>query len=715
MHLGIKLAWLCAAVLSSNGAFACSCTGIDHAGFVHTAAKRLPSNARGALFLPPAGDFAFLAKPAPETFIYSGDRVALSPKSFKITSSEGTASIPVVLSYPHLPRAAEDARTFKFVRKSDEHRAGKMGPHDVARLLKVGVLVDITDAERRAARLVRVGPAGGFKPGVRYRIAYLGKVGNWRFPAEVEHVIDSVPLTPTASAYPLVIDGPPISKLLPLISGSGSCSSNQPALVQRFHYVLPAAQTAYADAFVFASEARPADNQQGAYTRLRYLPSLCPSEPFASTAFPGGNDIVHAPCNSRPVPVEVRGWAGMLEVEDRLRPAGAIRVDLAKAAGGSCTGIGMLKDALAGGDPAHIKEATCALGQESARFSGASGESLAGFPTDALFTRFASSDVQLQQCARKAAVRLFTATQVLGGANLPRYAALIESDLRSSDPRRVAMAAEGLTELKMNFSHTRSVTPAGMAPEALLAAILDAVVHALITNRTPETEGLVTMLAPVRQQAMRHVPVLLDVAATQGAGAGNAMLALEQLMPDDARLHKLLVDNAKRPKQRERAALVYSRVAGKAHPEVATALLTDAARAGSWDAIEALAAYRRSARDAAPVLVALLRSPPDKEMRDAILRTLISVSDGDAGALRVVGEALNARAGEYADYSFAPLATLGVDGRALLPAFEVRMRRPLSPGMKNILVQSIATMGLSAAQREDWLARLGKVPLEQDR
>jgi hypothetical protein len=714
---GTGLALVFAGMAWTNGASACLCMGIDHAGFVHVAAKRLPSNAIGALFLPPAGSFEYLGRASDNRYIYTGEMEKLSPSSFRITSSEAAASVPATLSYPDLPRGATDtARYFKFVRKQDEGRANKLNSADIARLLKSGVLVDITKATHKAMRLVRVGPVGGFKPGVRYQISYVGKVGRWRFPARVEHAIDSTPLATTEFKYGLAIDGPPVARLLPLTTTSGSCSSNQAALVQNFHYVLPAGHAAYPDAIIFSSESRPVAADAAKFARTVYFPSLCPSEPYASTAFAGGKDIVHAECKSRPGPVTVRGWTGMLEVEDRLHPTSTIRVDLGQAAGGPCTGFGMLKSALDSGDAARIKETACSLDREEGFANAPFPQSLAGFSTDALLAQFSAKDVQLQKCARKAAIRLFNETQLLGGAALARYAAGIADDLRSSDARRVAMAAEGLVELQRNIRRTRAGPPVGGSADALLAAVLDAVVDALIANRAPETEEMVTLLAQVKTLAMRHVPALLKVAASDATGAGNAMLALEQLIPDDPRLHRLMVANARRPLLREKAALAYSRVAGKAQPDVAIAMLTDAARFGSWHVIDALTPYGRRARSATPVLVQLMRAPQHEDLRGAVLDALISVSDGDPLALRTVGDALNAAPGDgLSDYSFAGLATIGEDGRALLPAFEARMRKPLSPQLKTILVQSIATMRLPAAQRDDLLARLNKAPLAPEK
>lgn len=708
---------LSAGALGAGQASACSCMGVDNAGFVHSNAKRLPSNAKGALFLRPRGTFRYLGQHSLDAVIIAGELERLSPSSFRITSDQHGGSVPAVLSYPDSTRGddtPDPIRYLRFVRPDDERRAGTLNHEKIADLLKTGQLNDVTHATREAMRLVRVGPVGGFKPGAAYKIAYVGKADRWRFPALVEHAIDTTPLDTKAAIYRLEADGPPVAMLLPLQTSSGSCSSSQAALVQNFRYVFPAAHGAYEAAMIFASESKPLTAPAGQvdqYQPMVYKPSLCPDEPFMSTAFAAGRDIVHAQCATRPGPVTVRGWAGMLEVEDRLHPTDTLRVDLSQAAGGSCTGFGLLASALASGDPARIKQTACALEEEHSIANVAFAEPLAGFPTRALFDQFAVRDPELQTCARNAAIRLFNETSLLGGKNLAAYAALVRDDLASTDPERVAMGAAGLSSLAMNLRRTRDAPPPGASAEELLTAVLDSMVHALIANRAPETAELASLFARVRQQAMPHVPSLLAAAASDAGGAMNAMSALEVLIADDPRLHRLLA-NARRPHLRAHAALVYSRVAGKAQPDVAIGLLIDAGREGNREAIEALETFGRRGRAAVPMLMQQLGTTSDPAMRVAILSALIALSDGDPAALRAVGAALNAPgADKLPYYRFKGLASIGKDGRVLLPAFEERMRKPMPMHLKKTLVQSIATMGLPVGTRDDLLARLEKVPL----
>ncbi len=706
------------AALGPGQASACTCMGIDNAGFVHATAKRLPSNAKGALFLPPSGSFRYLGQPGPGTHIVTGEMERLAPSSFRISTGRPGASVPAVLSFPdlaHLDDAGEQMRYYRFVRQGDEQRASALKPGEFAALLKHGKLVDVTSATHKARRLVRVGPAGGFKPGASYTIAYLGKVERWRFPASVEHAIDTTPLDTKEAKYGLVADGPPVAMLLPLLTMQGSCSSSQAALVQNFRYVLPAGHRAYEAALTHVSQSKPlapATGKTNRYTTLEYVPSLCPIEPFMGTAFAGGRDIVHAQCNTRPQPVTVRGWTGMLEVEDRLHQTDTIRVDLGQAAGGACTGFGLLKSALESGDAARIKQTTCALEQEWVDHRQALPAPLAAFPTGALLDQFGAADRELQKCARQAAVRLFNETPFLVGKHLAAYAALVEGDLVATDPARVATAAQELTSLVMNMRLSAYTPPPVVPSEELLALVLDSMVHALIANRAAETAQLAPLLAPVRKQAQRQVPALLAAVTSDARGAANAMSALEVLVPHDPRLHRLLITNASKPHLRAHAALIYTRVAGKNQPDVAIGLLIAAGRDGSRQAIEMLEGFGKRGRAAVPMLIEKNHAKAGRDVRAASLSTLIAVSDGNPVALRVVGAALNAPAADALDYyTFRGLASIGEEGRALVPAFEERMRKPMPKDLKTTLAQSIATMRLPASQRNDLLARLEKAPL----
>ena len=268
------------ALLHFGIASACSCIHINEAGFIHADLKRLPSNARGALFLVPDAE---RDRPA----------AGLTPESFTITSDQQSGPLKATLSWPSITADGQAQRV-----------------------------------------LARVGPSAGFKPGARYTISYNGSFRAGRHPAKAEFIIDAAPLRP--GTYTLAVDGPPSSRLLELSTNDGGCGAHEPAAVQPFRYVLPEGYDAYRSAMMYVSVSRSGTTP---FAAINYRPSLC-SPRIPGATFPGeGRDLVYAKCATANPGVEIRGLAGLLEVEDRLQSTNVVQVDFSKAAGLSCQAI----------------------------------------------------------------------------------------------------------------------------------------------------------------------------------------------------------------------------------------------------------------------------------------------------------------------------------------------------------------------------------------
>jgi len=158
------------ALLLLNPAWACSCIQMPESGFVHADLKRLPANARGALFLT--------------------QNEKLSPSAFLIVSNAEPGPLKVQLSWPDLGVKGKPQRY-----------------------------------------LARVGPVGGFKPGAHYTIRYMNGKEAWRYPTQTDFFVDAEPFKPDSGNPQLVLDGGPARQLLQLATNSGMCSSQQPAAV----------------------------------------------------------------------------------------------------------------------------------------------------------------------------------------------------------------------------------------------------------------------------------------------------------------------------------------------------------------------------------------------------------------------------------------------------------------------------------------------------
>lgn len=293
---------LCA-LLATGGASACLCEG-EIAGFIHADLKRLPANARGALFqLPP------------------GSGIGLDAAAFTIVSDRHSRPIKAEISWPTL---------------------GIHDPH-----------------LRSERMLARVGPVGGFQPGARYTITYHGADTGWTHPLRAEFTIDAAALK--VGTYQLVLASSPARRMLALEASWGVCSSHQAAIVAEFDYRIPPHYAPYRSAMIYASETRGAD---GSSRLTAYSPSQCQPWTPGATAMRDGRDLVHANCRQPGPPVTVRGHAGLLEVEDALQTTNDLPVDFRQASGQACSGGGMLDEAVAQADTARIKELVCAVGDE---------------------------------------------------------------------------------------------------------------------------------------------------------------------------------------------------------------------------------------------------------------------------------------------------------------------------------------------------------------
>jgi hypothetical protein len=469
----------------SNAALACSCMGIDDAGFVHTKAARLPSNAIGALFLPPS-------------------RVATTAANFEIRSDAQPGLLPVVLSWPGLARGED---------------------------------------REAAPKLMRVGPAGGFKPGARYTISYIGASGRWAYPESVQHLIDAAPLDTANVHYSLEIGAPAGEKPLLLSTSSGACGDEQPALVQDFHYQLPLSHQPYQDAILFYSEIRSGAAKR--YSLTEYSPSLCGADDFASTAYGQGKDMVYAQCGDKPAPSSVRGWAGILEVEDRLHLTEPISVDLGPAVRAACVSIDKkLAAAFASGDAARISDAVCRFAdRRDPEFHEESRAFGSQFPTASLLALAASEDAPLQACAAQALVRVFGEAPVMPAAMLSGYVATFKADLLAADPRRVLRATQAMEQ----FVHrSRSLPDAGkVRSQAVLVPLLDPMIKVLLGEHGHAMGFLPTLIAEVKLPAQRHVPALLAAATVPSRGRSHIVWTLREIAPHDPRVRRLLLESRK--------------------------------------------------------------------------------------------------------------------------------------------------------------------------
>jgi hypothetical protein len=360
---------LCA-LLALNNAWGCSCKRLYNGGFIHANLARLPANARGALFQ--------LPETSPPT---------LTPKSFTITS---------------------DGRQQRLA----------------ARLTWLDVAI-ATDGRRR---LVRVAPASGFQPGVRYTIVYHGKTESWTFPAKTSFVIDREPLA--AGAYRIALTSAPAGRMLEVPDGA-ACHAKAPSVVAQFQYQLPPQHLPYRSAMLYASQTRTGP---GAFAPLGYAADYCSAPQPGATALPDGRELVHASCRGAPQRIAVRGRAGLLEVEDALQSTNLIAMDFGIVARDGCDLFDFFRAAHASGDAQRIEDVLCAIGPNA--YPGGGTTKAPAPPLQTVVSLARSSQPPPRACLYEAAVTIIAASGVSPQALDP----LLAEDLASNDTERVALA-----------------------------------------------------------------------------------------------------------------------------------------------------------------------------------------------------------------------------------------------------------------------------------
>jgi hypothetical protein len=688
-----------------HAVLACKCAYNEQAGFIHAQVGALPSNARGALFLPPPDVVGTLVWTEGNVHIYSGVPRMVTPSSFRITSDVDKGPLPVQVTGLALPGSADamPVRALRFVHAADHARYANGSPQiDWQALLRAGKLIDVS-AEAKAARpLLRVGPAGGFKAGARYTISYLGRTENWRYPSRVEHAIDKAPVDVAGAAYALALDGQP--RRGPLAGpGGDSCGGLSPAIVQDFHYLVPQSQQRYAKAMIYFSMFRA--GATGRFQELVYRSGNCHQPELGATARGNGADLVSVACVAAPGRVSIRGWAGLLEVEDSLRPTAVNVVDFAKAKGVSCTGFGMLKDALASRDQPRIEQAVCAARQMDEPVPGDAAL------TPELLTLTASGSATARTCAKGALAALFAAQPAASSVFLERYGKLLASEIASKEAEVARDAWDTTNKLVSRLALLDAADPtAAPSTQKLLRPMYPAMLNALFSGTREQSEMTSANIAGLGKDAQALLASLLAAADGDGPKAGLASHALSGIVPQDPRLHRILLRQAATPALREQASLDYSAVAGSSDQRRAIALLGEAVRHGSIAAAIRLGQFGAAARSSAPALIALMQK--GGEPADHAVDTLLNVTKAEPDVLAAFARCITAGPGRQLDFfTVERLAGLKRKGRALLPAIEERMNRPMSAGRRDAFKTVIGSMDLPPAQARQVLGRLARVKI----
>ncbi len=285
--LGILLT-LCACMASDT--YACSCRFDEQEGFIHAkrndgSSAHLPANARGVLFL--------------VTQYQMKSRPPLQKEFFSITEGAKKNVLKVAIQRMDLPGLPDDLQT-----------------------------------------VYRVGPEDGFQPGKTYTIRERG----WR---QMTVVIDGPLATSPTDRFEIILDGAPSGRALHRPAG-GSCTQLYPQIVQDLRYSIPQAYAPYNYAMLYFtyqqsgdSEANPSDPKSKLFTPHAYTPSLCSLVPYGGSNRGLGRELVFTGCQAKDsdlaaMTTQVKGFVGLLEMDDQLHETPIVTVDFAKAGSGSC-------------------------------------------------------------------------------------------------------------------------------------------------------------------------------------------------------------------------------------------------------------------------------------------------------------------------------------------------------------------------------------------
>jgi hypothetical protein len=658
---GSILKCLCVVVLlqllgAMPPAFACSCIGFDVDGFIHPDATVLPANARGVLFL-------------------TTESVALAPGMFTVATASGTPAAKVRIEPVTLPAAHPlRARLFEW------------------------------------HRLVRVGIEGGFVPGTHYTVAFRhGKSPSVRHDS-VSFGVDPAPFDLASQYFSVQLDGPARGTMLHVADGRGSCVTAEASLVQDFHIGVPETLQRYLPALSLLAEGQ--DDRPGAkYAPVRYYPSLCETPPYDHSVLPAPRELLNRECRSPVERVRLRAWVGMLEVDERVVAAEPAIADFAPARSTSCAPYGMLREAMDRGDAAETATLACALPGWGTYRPGSLDLEKDAVPTPDQWRKLVGlADRQTAECAMAAMGKMLMLSRPRAPAFLGTYLALAQERLRSHDRETVHATINELLGMQRMMAARREAAHAhGRAavwPEDTLLPLLPALLQAVDTGGkgTGSALELIGAFGPMAHSA---VPQLFALAEKEGPEAAGALEALSGIVPHDPAFQQWLIAWGRRPALGQTPALVFARVAGRARPQEAVALLLPLAQADNLAAIEALTDIGPAAAPATAVLMQKMEQGRDKYVRALALQAAMHVASDDATSAATLARKLLGPPNDYIGLSdYMHLAHFKTHAADFIPVLRQLIDSELGTYPKNELRALVGAMALTQVQKQALRERL---------
>lgn len=634
--------FLLAAVLAALplAAGACSCAMPDpvDGSFPHQFVRRLPANAKGALFLaPPPGPVSIADFPFENASIIKAPRIELSPSAFDIKDGAGkkyrARVTPLELRGDGDIPASKWGSYYAFAsKKAEKDFAAAREKPALAELLSGGQVKDISYTMSDERRLFLIAPEGGFKPGQTYTISYRSPFPG-RGRAVVVHEIapDAVD---TKGAYKLVLDGAPVRRMVTFAQG-GSCSGDYLSLRQEFHFEPPESLKPYREALTYLPEVE-SRKVPGRFHDTVIHGSLCsvPEPELARNTGGRGGAVVGCETTR---PVQVRGWVGFPEVDGRLQLVGPVLAPFGSAKGRACTAVALLNESLMAGDMDSAAYAACNIANDASMNEvGNSRGAAPKMPSLATIARLMQVHPLPNSCA----------TDLMAGyAWQKNYQALqavhmfgVIGSRELADP---ATRMQGVLDYKRMLDATVDNPQATQLLQMQLEAKLPQISALLAGAPQPgQTGDILDIIARMGDRGRLAAPALKRLIRPDEIYARIAIRTMEKVAPGDPELPGLLQRFLQAEPGDEAALLAYSRVADTRNSREMLMKLVPHLGSYAGDVTQVVANYKPHLLKAAareigpermkPVLEVLARKPLSPARRGELRELVVAMSASKA-------------------------------------------------------------------------------------
>ena len=317
---------------------ACFCFKVESPYFLNTLGQShsppyvpIPENARGILFF---SDIEW----NDVSYSDSGEALvrnippAVTAAQFSILELETGRSVQPIVRRLNVDQQMGRSDEQLFYLKAHDQKVSVAG-------------VDVTADVRKAAGLFRVEPAGGFRVGNRYQFTFRPS-GSGKRSIQTEVKIGSAVALSSADNYSLRLAGPLTPQMISL-PDFWRCGQKIAAVVQELNYEVPPSLEPYRSAILSFTHQRLSFGQDGkppAFIHTRYAPTKCINALPGHSEIGALKDLTLARCvrdGERTGDLLVKGYVGILEVEDTLHETNTLVIPFKESTKEMCARLGV--------------------------------------------------------------------------------------------------------------------------------------------------------------------------------------------------------------------------------------------------------------------------------------------------------------------------------------------------------------------------------------